>query len=549
MESNLTSLLATIMRETKAKKSAKAYSYLRFSTAEQMSGDSFRRQTDLAKRYADQHGLTLDEDLTYRDLGVSGYSGANAKSGALAEFLEAVRKKVVPSGSYLLVENLDRLSRQTARKALRTLEDIIDAGITVVTLMDGRTYTRESLDNDGISLLIAILTMMRAHEESATKQHRAKAAWKAALGKASKGESRGASASPAWIRPTTDGKAWELIPERAATVRRIFEMAKAGTGKDSIAKRLNSESVPTFGAPRWWGSYIYRILNNRAAIGEHTPHEKSSDPETGAITRAPLKTIKGYYPAAVQKRLWNDVEALQGSSPRRGKHASAHVANVLGGLALCPSCGGKMVRKTPGSGPRSWPCLVCSAAKAGVKDAQGKPVCTYRSVGYQRVEDALVANIGKLASDAPSSSSSGKKLDANAAKLRSNLEAIEDQLENLLEHAAKAKVALPSALVERIRELEEARAAARKEVEAVEVQRRGQDKSMVDARLSEMEAAASKLSKAKGDDAAAYRTALNSSLRRLFVGVVVDYQTGELRFQWRHAPERESAVVYAWAEE
>ena len=56
---------------------AKAYSYLRFSTLEQMSGDSFRRQTAAAEEYAMKHGLELDTSLTFRDLGVSAFRGRN----------------------------------------------------------------------------------------------------------------------------------------------------------------------------------------------------------------------------------------------------------------------------------------------------------------------------------------------------------------------------------------------------------------------------------------------------------------------------------------
>ena len=52
----------------------KAYSYLRFSTPEQMGGDSFRRQWDAAKRYAERRGLDLDLKLTFHDLGVRSQS-------------------------------------------------------------------------------------------------------------------------------------------------------------------------------------------------------------------------------------------------------------------------------------------------------------------------------------------------------------------------------------------------------------------------------------------------------------------------------------------
>ena len=87
----------------------RAYSYLRFSTPEQMTGDSFRRQSTMAVEYAAKRGLELDQKLTFHDLGVSAYRGKNADTGRLAEFLEAVEAGLVPKGSFLLVEFLDRI--------------------------------------------------------------------------------------------------------------------------------------------------------------------------------------------------------------------------------------------------------------------------------------------------------------------------------------------------------------------------------------------------------------------------------------------------------
>lgn len=46
----------------------KAYSYLRFSTPEQMKGDSFRRQREMAEAYARTHGYELDTSLTFHVL-------------------------------------------------------------------------------------------------------------------------------------------------------------------------------------------------------------------------------------------------------------------------------------------------------------------------------------------------------------------------------------------------------------------------------------------------------------------------------------------------
>lgn len=87
---------------------AKAVSYLRMSTPEQIRGDSLRRQTELAQAYCRKHGLTLVENM--KDIGISAFRGANAAEGALSEFLEAIEKKktTITKGDFLLVESVDR---------------------------------------------------------------------------------------------------------------------------------------------------------------------------------------------------------------------------------------------------------------------------------------------------------------------------------------------------------------------------------------------------------------------------------------------------------
>jgi hypothetical protein len=61
-----------------------AYSYIRFSSEPQAWGDSRRRQTSMAERYANKHGLALDRTLSFRDLGVSDFHSRNRHAGALA---------------------------------------------------------------------------------------------------------------------------------------------------------------------------------------------------------------------------------------------------------------------------------------------------------------------------------------------------------------------------------------------------------------------------------------------------------------------------------
>ena len=169
-----------VSRVKKASKEAplvsRAFSYIRFSSKKQQKGESFRRQSEFAVEVCRESGWVLDESLTLNDLGVSAFRGANAKVGALAEFLEAIRIGRVLRGSVLIIESIDRLSRNKVGEALQLFISILNSGVSIVTREPRRTYTQDSI-NDIASLLEPLIYMSRAHEESATKSFRLKDAW------------------------------------------------------------------------------------------------------------------------------------------------------------------------------------------------------------------------------------------------------------------------------------------------------------------------------------------------------------------------------------
>src|SRR5205085_3935321 len=110
-----------------------AVGYVRFSTPEQEKGDGLRRQADATEARSLRNGITLDASLSLRDLGVSAYRGKHRSGKAgRGHFLEAVKQGRVPKGSYLVIANPDRLSREGERTALRLWPDNLYAGVNVV---------------------------------------------------------------------------------------------------------------------------------------------------------------------------------------------------------------------------------------------------------------------------------------------------------------------------------------------------------------------------------------------------------------------------------
>lgn len=118
--------------DTTAKKPV-AYSYVRFSTPGQLKGDSLRRQIESCEIYCKEKGLEL-HPVSYRDLGVSAFKRKNIEKGALAAFISAVKTGRIAKGSYLIIEQFDRLTRADVDIALKLLLDLVHSGITVVTL-------------------------------------------------------------------------------------------------------------------------------------------------------------------------------------------------------------------------------------------------------------------------------------------------------------------------------------------------------------------------------------------------------------------------------
>nr|MBA3623655.1 recombinase family protein [Methylibium sp.] len=461
--------------------------------------------------------------LTFHDLGVSAFKGANVETGRLGDFLEAVRHGLVQQGSYLLVEALDRLSRLTPRRALNVLTDIVDAGVTVVTLNDNKAYSAGSLDGQPFDLMVALLLFMRGNEESATKSRRLRAAWEGKrLTAATKPLT---SAVPAWIRLEGEGAARRLvlIPERAAIIRRIYAGALAGRGQEAIAKGLIADGVPCFGkAKHWQRSYVLKVLCNRATYGLFTPHEYRY--EGARKTRVPLDSVEGYYPAAILRETYDAVQDIR-STAHAAKPRAGQIANLFAGLATCPLCASTMTRVNKGSGPKGGrPKLVCVKAKAGAG-------CQYHGVDLGIAEDGFLSDVGEFIGNAPSGVAG---LDEELDRLDVVASVLHEQIENIVQ--SLAEVESSEALIAKLRELEHELAVVRQDRGDVLDKLATGSSPVLAQRLRDIQTAL----QAQPLD----RPRASALLRRVLRSVVIDYPNGRLTFEWKHGGE--SSVQYAW---
>ncbi|MEY9720702.1 DNA invertase Pin-like site-specific DNA recombinase [Sinorhizobium fredii] len=337
---------------------AKAYSYIRFSTPEQARGDSLRRQTEKAASWCKERGIELDDTL--RDLGVSAYHGANRATGALKSFHEMVEDGRIQRGSYLIVESLDRLSRETVIDAATKLFALIQAGIVVVTLSDGQEYSSERLRQDWTPLIISLAVMARAHDESRIKSERVAEAWKQKKATARSEKTPITKRCPEWLY-IEDGQ-FKIDERKAGIIYRIFEATIEGFGRRAIARRMNERKIPAFrGANGWQTSSIAKVLSSRAVIGEYQPHSGRHS----ARNRQPQgEPIRDYYPAIIdEKMFWQAQSAITARQHGSAGRTGVTGAHILKGLAKCGECQSVMHISNKGPKPKGGIYLVCENAK------------------------------------------------------------------------------------------------------------------------------------------------------------------------------------------
>lgn len=141
----------------------KCYSYIRWSSEKQSKGTTLERQLRTAKEIADENGLELVELI---DKGISAFKGKNIHAGALGAFIKAVEKKKIPANSWLVVENLDRISREDILKAQGLFLEMLSLGVTIVTGMDKKVYSEKTVTKNPMDLMYrscCLLEHMRNH--------------------------------------------------------------------------------------------------------------------------------------------------------------------------------------------------------------------------------------------------------------------------------------------------------------------------------------------------------------------------------------------------
>lgn len=309
--------------------------YSRFSGKKQEAGDSQRRQDALVEQAAKEEGVAIDWTLSLKDKGISAFRGANWKRGNLGKFIDLVDAGVIPKGSILCIEQVNRLSRLPWMEQVQLWRDVLSRGIVIRTCVPPARYTAANM-NELTTGCPVVLFMMLGHMESRQKSEWSFQAFDAAKRRARESGVPHGLDCPDWVERVTaphpkdpDRRVtvgYKLNEGRAALLRWMHEKAQHGWGQIRICKELQARQEPAWGpAGRWTFMAVARLLTTRTAMGEYQPTRLGED----GVRRPDGKPIPDHYPAAITEECWHRTQTARSRRKGKGGRASETVSNLF----------------------------------------------------------------------------------------------------------------------------------------------------------------------------------------------------------------------------
>lgn len=438
----------------------KAFSYIRWSSKKQAIGDSLERQLDYARKVASEHHLELVEIV---DKGVSAFKGKNASDGELGRFIDAVEAKQIPNNCWLVVENLDRISRSDVLQANELFTKLLRLGVTIVTGMDSKVYSYDSVIANPMDLMYSIMLFMRANEESKTKSSRTV---KNALGMIRKHQDGVRSddgypfaievvGSHPFFVDTSEGVV-KPHPVYFDAARLILTKRADGWGANRIKKHLDASIPPPLNRRNktlktWSHDTIRRLPHTEQVLG---------------IRRVTLEGIeyelKDYYPRLVSDDEYQKLQYVL--SKRKVNSTSRNHVGLFTGIKVgkCHHCGGTLCVYRASRSDRA---VTETLRYACTNKQKGEP-CEQRTFAHTQIEDALI-RVGMMKLWKPTNNESFDTTELDVK--RNHLEELKKQSKNLADRFVVFDDDVPTALVDKLKELQADTARVETEISELEL--------------------------------------------------------------------------------
>lgn len=272
----------------------------------------------------------------------------------------------------ILTKSLSRFARNTVT-TLQTVRTLKECGVDI-------WFEREnihSISEDG-EFMLTLLSAF-AQEESLSASENQK--WKIR-----KDFQEGQPTSTRMMGYTLVGDTYEIIPEEAGIVKRIYSDYLSGMGLTAICKSLMNDGVPTKNGGQWRESVIRTILSNEKYVGDLllqktliTDHiSKKQIRNSGQL---PQYYIENAHEPVIDRETFALVQEEKKRRIKMYEHAaSVKVTHDFTSKIVCGQCGKYYRRKKTTSGKVIWICSTYNRLGKAYCASQRIPDDTLRSL-------------------------------------------------------------------------------------------------------------------------------------------------------------------------
>lgn len=420
--------------------------YRRWSTLEQ--GNSDKSSDD--RQIANTHAFCREQGWTVThfdavDAGKSAYTGANLTKGILGKLTtQLLTGALDPHETVIVVEELDRLSRQPPGRMTAWMQPLLMAGVTFAVSNTRQIVTEASMNDFGqfVSLMSQAFS---GYEFSRRQQNRGNGAWNKRRDAAREGRNIARHRARGWLVWDEATKTYREIDDRVWLVGEAFRLhVEERKGKGEIAKLFNllavtDERYRAFSSSKvqpklWTATAIGRILHDPAVTGFIQYHNNPR----GADKKVPVGDPVKVYPEIISPELFARANEKRHVEQLRHKGRGTNISNLLGPIARCSECGGTMQPlgssrwRVAKDGTRSQHYyLYCQTNKM----SRGEACTNARGWPYASIETPILDKLLRLAID----DQHFRTADGEVARLEGNVVRLQRQLED---QQKRAKVML-----------------------------------------------------------------------------------------------------------
>lgn len=331
--------------------------YLRLSVedGDDMEQNSIGNQKKLCLSFL-EHQQNISIFNIYTD---HGFSGMNYKRPGFIEMYEAIEQGLI---NCVIVKDISRFGREyiaTSEFLQRTFPQM---GVRFISINDDYDSLQPSADIEGLLLPFKMI-LNDSYAKDTSKKIRS-----SITAKMNAGEFLPSSGSvPYGYLRNPQENTFDVDPEAAPIVRRIFLLRAEGTPFNTIAKLLNTEGIPSpgklrclrgvsqsgrFAQSEWIRGTIRKITSDPVYLGNRI-HGKVKRDRLGEdkTKRDPSEwqVIPGTHMPLISEELYHQVQEVnrmelqrRGELSQRAKPAE-DFRDLLRGKLFCGDCGGQMI--------------------------------------------------------------------------------------------------------------------------------------------------------------------------------------------------------------